>query len=208
MKTNEKSRAGVRRQRLVHGVVVNDADYAVQPKVDGKLVRCPFYQRWLKMLERCYSSKFLTKYPTYVGCTVDSRWHSFMTFREWMVEQPWAGRELDKDIIVPGNRIYSPDTCMFVPQAINSLLTDSAATRGEYPQGVSWHKRDQKFQANLRINGKSKHIGLFPTVAEAEAVYRKAKADLIFNTAFLLGPDEDPRLRPALLQIASIYENA
>jgi hypothetical protein len=202
MKQEQKSRIGAPRKAF-YGIGINDADYMVCPMVNGKRVMCPFYRKWKSMLERCCDPKFHARNPTYRGCTVDPQWHSFMAFREWMMGKKWEGRELDKDIIVPGNKVYSPETCMFVPPSINTLSNDCRAARGKYPQGVTWDKSNQKLIAQIRINGMLKRLGYFPTVAEAEAAYRKAKSDHIFRVAYLLGENEDPRLKPALLRIAS-----
>ena len=89
------------------------------------------------MLDRAYSDKYKQRQPTYRDVTVCEEWHSFMRFRAWMVEQDWEGKELDKDILFQGNKVYSPDTCVFVDKAVNLFLTDCAASRGEWPLGFA-----------------------------------------------------------------------
>jgi len=84
----------------------------------------------------------------------------------------WA---LDKDILQKGNKLYSKDTCYFVPAEVNQLLVKSDKARGEYPVGVNFDKRDIKFRAQLRINGKTKHLGYFNTPEEAFFAYKPAK---------------------------------
>ncbi len=84
----------------------------------------------------------------------------------------WA---LDKDIIQKGNKLYSKDTCCFVPAEVNHLLVKSDRIRGEYPVGVCFHKAAGKFMAYLNINGKRKYLGCFPTPEEAFQVYKLAK---------------------------------
>lgn len=79
------------------------------------------YQRWKKMLSRCYSGN----YPTYDDCTVCERWHNFQNFVSDCLTLPGyqdnlSGLHLDKDILVKGNRIYSPLTCQFVEGKINT----------------------------------------------------------------------------------------
>lgn len=75
------------------------------------------------MLERCYSEKLLESNPSYIGTSVCSEWLYATAFKEWMEKQNWQGKSLDKDIIVPGSKLYSPDTCAFVSQATNLFVT-------------------------------------------------------------------------------------
>ena len=89
------------------------------------------------MLTRCYSKKYLESYPSYIGTSVCSEWLSAKAFRKWMEQQDWHGKCLDKDIIVPGNKLYSPETCAFVLPATNSFVIACDARRGDYPIGVS-----------------------------------------------------------------------
>jgi len=136
-----------KKNKLVCGVGINDADYEVQPIINGKRVMCPFYAKWVGMLERCYSEKFQNKWPTYIGCYVILDWIYFSNFKYWMQTQPWEGKHLDKDILFPGNKVYGPYTCVFVDQKVNMFLTDSGATRGQYPIGVYYHKESRKFSS-------------------------------------------------------------
>ena len=171
-------------RRLIYGVGINDADYLVQPKVNGKKVTCPFYSKWKEMLRRCYSVKFLEKQPTYTGCTVIEGWLLFSNFKVWMMNKDWQGNELDKDLLIQGNKVYSPDNCLFVTRAINLLLNENKAARGKYPQGVDFHKASDKYKASVRIKGKQKYLGLFDTPKEAFEVYKKAKYEIIKEVAF------------------------
>ena len=86
-----------------------------------------------------------------------------MCFRAWMVEQDWKGKQLDKDLLVQGNKMYSPDTCVFVDGVVNNFLTDRAAARGEWPIGVIWHERAKKFmsQCNNPFTKKYEYLGYF-----------------------------------------------
>lgn len=80
------------------------------------------YMTWVSMFTRCYDSKYQIKQPTYIGCTVHPEWHNFQNFAKWYEENYIENFHLDKDILVPGNKIYGPDTCCFVPQVINNLF--------------------------------------------------------------------------------------
>jgi hypothetical protein len=168
-----------RNRNLVYGVGIND--WPTSTKINGKAM--PEYDAWHSMLERCYSPKYPAKRPTYIGCTVDPVWHRFTVFYNWLHDNSFEkGLHLDKDILVEGNKVYSPETCCLVPIAINLLLNDHGAARGDYPQGVTWDKLGKKFKAQVTFNNKKKHIGYFTTVEEAESAYLKVKAKVIKET--------------------------
>ena len=99
------------------------------------------------MLERCYSKKYLESRPSYIGTSVCSEWLSATAFKKWMDQQDWQGKCLDKDIIVPKSKLYSPETCAFVLDATNKFVIARDACRGDYPIGVSLCKRTGKYQA-------------------------------------------------------------
>ena len=149
------------------------------------------YICWCNMLKRCYSAKFQEKYPTYIGCRVCDDWLYYPNFKNWYDENYYEinnkKSELDKDVLIKGNKIYSPDTCVFVPQFINKLFTKSQKRRGELPIGVSYYKASKKYRASLSVfkNEKKtfKHLGYFDTVNEAFEVYRRAKEDNIKEIA-------------------------
>lgn len=102
----------------VHGVgYMGDGDY--KASINGKNTKP--YKVWIGMLERCYDTKCHKRCPTYAGCTVASEWHNFQNFTAWFDENYIDGCELDKDIKVKGNKVYSPDTCVFVSQADNVI---------------------------------------------------------------------------------------
>jgi hypothetical protein len=138
------------------------------------------YNTWKNMLERCYSEKSQETNPTYLGCTVDERWHNYQVFAEWFDKnynsEYMENWQLDKDILIKGNKIYSPETCVIVPNKINCLIIKTDATRGNLPVGVS--KSGKKFMSNLRAgkeNRKSTYLGTFDTPEEAFQAYKKAK---------------------------------
>lgn len=117
-------------RRLVYGFGVNDSPYITNILRKGKPRRvCPYYQVWVSMLERAYYPYLHATRPTYKDVSVEEVWHSFMTFREWMARQDWEGMELDKDILIPGNKVYGPEFCVFVTRRTNALLPDSTAYR-------------------------------------------------------------------------------
>lgn len=120
------------------------------------------YGIWCNMIRRCYSPKSLEMHPTYRGCSVDKDWHNFQVFAEWYGQNYKDGYQLDKDLLVVGNKVYSEDTCVFVTPKINLFITDSAAKRGCCPIGVSYHRRSNKYVACCNSGGgRQKHLGHF-----------------------------------------------
>jgi len=159
---------------LVLGVGVND--WVGNVKVDGKDIK--EYKLWKSMLQRCFNEKFKQKCPTYEGVTCSKEWLSMTKFIEDVSQMKGFGLDgwaLDKDILQKGNKLYSKDTCCFVPAEVNNLLTKRDNSRGEFPVGVYFDKCAGKFKAQLTINGKLKHLGRFNTPEEAFQVYKLAK---------------------------------
>ena len=154
---------------------------------DGKQKRV--YKTWQNMLKRCYDIKYHEKHPTYIGCTVSEDWHDFANFEKWYndnyYEIPGERTECDKDLLVRDNKIYCPEHCRFVPQSINLLTIDSGAIRGQWPIGVSFRKKNNKFIARLKIDAKEKHLGYFSTPEQAFLVYKEAKQNEIKRKANL-----------------------
>lgn len=166
IKANARS---LRQRKPLLGVGINDADHIVRLLVSGEWITSPFYKTWADMLKRCYSTQYQESWPTYVGCTVCDEWLLFSNFRSWMLDQDWRGHDLDKDLKVPGNKIYGPDTCLFIPQGANKLFTDHGASRGDYPLGV--YLSSGRYKAQCSVNGKQRAIGRFDTPEEAHAAY-------------------------------------
>lgn len=176
--------------KLVCGIGVNDADYDVTKGVtiNGKWVItwiCPFYQRWKSMLKRCYSNKYKDKNKTYSNCSVASEWLNFSNFREWMMRQKWEGMELDKDLMVVGNKVYSSETCVFVPGYINKFTTAADKSRGDYPVGVYYSAVKNRFVAECRdpISGKSISLGNFKCASDAHAAWKNKKNEIACKLA-------------------------
>lgn len=193
-----------KRNKLVYGVGINDADYAVDKREisDGKKKstwRCIYYTTWSDMLKRCYSERYQTKYPTYKGCGVCDEWLIFSNFKAWMETQDWEGKQLDKDLLKVGNKIYCPEWCIFVDRKINMFVVDRSGARGEHMIGASWRERDGKFVSycNNPFTGKYEHLGLFIDELEAHLEWKRRKRE----HACALAETEycnDPRLAEAL----------
>lgn len=186
-----------KRNKLSQGVGINDADYGVQPTVGGKREICPFYRTWASMLLRCYSEKFQTKQSTYVGCVVCDEWLTFSNFKHWMENQDWKEKELDKDLLVKGNKLYSPDTCVFVAAVVNVFTVDRSAARGLWPLGVSFEKDKCKFRAKCcnPFTRKREHLGYFDCPNQAHKAWKQRKHELALQLADI---QDDPRVAKAL----------
>ena len=149
---------------------------------NGKNTRV--YDTWKAMLQRCYSEKEHERHPTYIGCEVYEGWHNFQNFAKWYKDNYYeVGNEkmcLDKDILFKGNKIYSPDTCIFVPETINKLFIKNDKNRGESVIGATLCKNG-KYEAHCQIfnpeTGKSKKetLGLYDTQEKAFEVYKYYK---------------------------------
>lgn len=145
------------------------------------------YKRWIGMLKRCYSEKELYRCPTYTDCSVCEEWHLYSSFEKWYKDNYYEIEgeimELDKDILLKGNKVYSPNMCVFIPHRINSLFTKSKKSRGNYPIGVNFHKKVNKYNSKLNILGSRIHLGYFDTPEEAFNAYKKAKEQYIKQVA-------------------------
>ena len=140
------------------------------------------YVVWKGMIERCYSVEYKKKRHNYTECSVIVAWHNFQNYAQWYENNYKENFEADKDILIKGNKIYSPETCCFVPQEINTLFTKSNKTRGELPIGVRITKQ-QRYQARISKGIYSKCIGTFHTIEEAFQVYKIAKEEYIKEMA-------------------------
>ena len=171
-------------KKLVQGVGINDINEDV--KVDGK--HLPFYRTWVAMLNRCYSTKCKARQPTYLGCSVCDEWKYLSNFKTWFDENYVEGFQLDKDILVEGNKVYCPENCRFVPQYLNLLLNTRNNDRGSLPLGVT----ERKIYGNNRTisyygrcngaNGESLQK-TFKTIEEASAWYSETKKRIVKEQA-------------------------
>jgi len=176
--------------KLVYGVGVNDLGYRTHvyeyvtenggKRIQKTVFLCKYYTAWKNMLKRCYSKKFLESNQSYIGTSVCSEWLYATAFKKWMEQQDWRDKCLDKDIIVPGSKLYSPETCAFVLKATNSFVTANDACRGDYPVGVHLFKRTGEYRAqcNNPFTRKIEHLGYFSTTEEAHEAWRKRKHEL------------------------------
>lgn len=167
---------------------INDANYVVKPQKNLIRSYCPFYTKWTAMKRRVCAIEYKTKHPTYEDASCCEEWLIFSNFKAWMETQPWEGMELDKDILVAKNKLYSPETCCFVPQKINFIYRDFSRLPNNFdaPLGVTYAtdkpqsviKKRWKAQVSC-INTPQKYLGVFSTKEEAHKVWQMAKATAI-----------------------------
>lgn len=167
-------------ERRYYGIgYLGEGDY--KSKENGKDTRV--YITWKSMLQRCYSEKYHKKHTTYKDCTVCDEWHNFQNFAKWYEDNYYEieGQKmhLDKDILCKGNKIYSPETCIYVPQTINGLFIKNNSNRGESVIGTTPSKGKYMTRCQM-INpetgmSKSEYLGCYDTQGKAFEVYKYYK---------------------------------
>ena len=148
------------------------------------------YKIWCSMLQRSFDKRTKEKCVVYQDVTCCDEWLMFENFYEWLHKQEnfdkWNDEnhwDIDKDILLKGNKIYSPDTCVLIPHSVNSLFTKSDRARGKFPIGVYKHyKKYQVSCQNILLNCRE-FLGTYNTPEEAFVVYKKYKENLIKQVA-------------------------
>lgn len=188
----------------IYGIGFNDHKYP--SRVDGR--QADEYIAWKSMLLRC-TEKFLVRSPTYVGTTCSENFKYYSFFYEWCQTQVGFGKRdvkgykyhLDKDLLIKGNKLYSEDTCCFVPRRINALLNKRKACRGELLVGVYWHKVKNKYMAQCNTGkGTQTTIGSYNTQEEAFLAYKNFKESVIKQVAQEYKSDLSTRVYEALIK--------
>lgn len=189
--------------KLVHGIGSKGTTYK---SWDGeKLLK--EYDQWVGMIRRC-SLKFQSSNIAYEGVTCSEDFKSYTFFYEWCQEQIGFKNkddrgmlwQLDKDVLIKGNKIYSEDTCVFVPKHLNTIFLKNKNQRGTHLIGTGWSKRDELFYPIKRDrNGKSLYAGMFKDESEAFLVYKKHREALIQEIANDYKTQLDPRAYQALM---------
>lgn len=157
-------------EKLVAGVGYNDGEYLSSGTKEHAL--------WRSMLARCYKEENLKRKPAYRGCSVSDNFKNYTYFYEWCNNQIGFKKEgwsLDKDLLIKGNKVYSEDTCVFVPLEINNVIVKADSLRGDYPIGVSYDRSRGKFTARIWIENKPKFLGRYATIEEAFHSYKVNK---------------------------------
>ena len=183
----------------VYGVGILGTKYS--SKING--VQTKEYTLWMDMLKRCYSDKYQKKQPTYEGCEVSDNFLYYEYFYEWCNKQigfdnkDW---QLDKDLLVKGNKVYNESTCIFIPKEINQVLVKRENMRGKYPIGVYWSHKNKAFMARVNMNkGKYEYLGSFNAEIEAFNAYKTAKEAFVKEQASKWKGKIDDRAYEALM---------
>ena len=189
--------------KLVYGIGFKGRVYPC--KEDGKTVKA--YEIWQGLLERCTEKRWITC-PSYTGTSCSDNFKSYSYFYEWCQEQIGFLKKdennrywcLDKDILSNGNKVYSEDVCVFVPNRVNNLVIKRNASRGDWPIGVSLDKATSKYKASCRNgSGTVKTIGMYSSVQEAFLAYKTFKEALIKEVANEYKEQLDYRVYEALM---------
>lgn len=144
------------------------------------------YMLWKGMIRRCYASNRSVFSDNYLECTVSDDFKLFSKFSSWYNNQEGSSIDgwcVDKDLLVKGNKIYSPETCVFLPREINTAITTSNNKRGDMPIGVFFNKKLGKYSATVSSMGKSNYLGLFNTPEQAFFAYKSKKEELMAGLA-------------------------
>lgn len=191
------------RRKLIYGVGVNDSPTKVDRHVEvgGVRVRvkCPIYVKWKGMFDRCFDEKHhLKTHQSYLGCSIHPDWIYFTNFKAWVKSQDWEEKQLDKDLLLKGNKVYSPEYCCFLNQQVNMFLCARTKSRGIHPIGATYDKAKSKFKSHC-CNPFTKiceNLGYFPTALEAHYAWKSRKHHYACQLADL---ETDPRIKEALV---------
>lgn len=168
--------------KLISGVGYNSAERRKELGMPYHETTCRSYSKWYDMINRCYKPRA----AAYEDCTVCLKWHDYQEFADWFASQPYASEldiELDKDILDPLNKIYSPEFCSLVPRVINQIFRNTRSQRGRLPVGVTVATRDEGFVSRLSMYGKSVYLGKCHDIIEAFEVYNAARRNYLNELA-------------------------
>ncbi len=141
--------------------------------------KCPAYQVWVGMLQRCYEVGYEKKKKGYENVSVCADWLDYQVFAHWYMEQKGAtlGWQIDKDLLYNEqglgiNKIYCPELCLLLPERLNKAIQSEVEASVEI--------RGNSFRARIKdVNSKTKSLGTFKTKDEAIVAYKKAKIEKI-----------------------------
>ena len=185
---------------LVYGVGINDV-------MIPYFTRTRTYRTWSGMIRRSdkRDPKWLSQpgKEYYVDCTLDPRWYELSVFKEWIEKwDDFENKQIDKDLLIPGNKVYGPDTCLMVRPIVNCWFKPTC--KGDLPRGVCWNPAWKKgrspnpYRAQITpIGGKRKSLGFYATIEEASAVFEKAREEQI---KILIETETDLKVKNAMME--------
>jgi hypothetical protein len=152
----------------------------------GRWVNHPEYSRWHSIRARCYKPRSKRESVNYMDSYMDSAWHDYRNFYNWLhlpSNEPRLklGWHVDKDFLFIGNKTYSDDKCLLIPQKINNFLCLRSSERGDYPTGVCLYKKKNLLCAQVSnpITGKHEHLGYFDDPEKAHLKWRERKIEIL-----------------------------
>jgi len=184
---------------LVYGVGVNDV-------IIPEFTKSRIWKQWCGIIRRTDNRDpvWLQTKPTYVDCTLDPRWYKLSVFKEWVEGwDDYQNKEVDKDLLLPNNKVYGPDTCLMVRPIVNKWFKSKYDSSGDLPRGVTWNsawkrgKSPNPYRAQITpIGGKRTGLGYYLTVEEAVFVFENARKEQI---QFLIDTETDPTVKQAMI---------
>ena len=179
---NERSLENLNHKTVYNKGYIGYGKYKPKNKTSGKFI--PQYVKWYSMMNRCYSEKSLSKEPTYRDCIICEEWHNFQNFAKWYDDNYYELEDetmcLDKDILIKGNKIYSPNTCVFAPIKINSIFVKKP--KRKLPTGIVKHHKKYIVYCGTNKNNHN-YLGVFQTIKEAFEAYKTSKESYIKEVA-------------------------
>ena len=192
----------------LYGVGINDV-------MIPEFTTSKIWQRWQAIIRRTdkRDPKWLLTHPTYVDCTMDPKWYKLSAFKEWIETfKDHDNKEIDKDILIPGNLHYAPETCLMVRPIVNAWFKPSHVN-GELPRGVCWcsmykagktKQKPYRAQINALIRegnkvtaGPRTYLGKYDNAEEASFVFQQARKEQLH---IIIDTEDDPRVKNALIK--------
>lgn len=169
----------------VYGIGINDVPNDCKRKNENFKI----YDSWKHMLERCYCEKLRKKHPSYIGVTVCEEWKIYSNYKEWYLMNYKENYFLDKDLIGGSLKLYSPETCAFIPLVLNNCLLEGASTDNNLPMGVKYKKKHKDMNNELKKPFYSttstynviRYLGYYETPEEAHKAWQIKKRDYLIE---------------------------
>ena len=185
-------------RELIYGVGINDVmiPYFTESRI---------WRQWCGIIRRTGKrDPNMHNFDSYKDCTLDPRWYKLSVFKEWIEQwDDYDNKEVDKDILIPGNKHYGPDTCLMVRRVVNAWFRPNAA-KGGLPRGVSWNtgwkrgKSPKPYRAQITpIGGKRTGLGYYDTIEEASVVFESARKK---ELKILMETETDLKVKNAIME--------
>ena len=201
--------------KITHGFkgYLGQGEYKSEHRENGKRVHHKSYSIWSGMHDR--AGNFDGRHPSYKDVYVCDEWCNYQNFAKWYEERDIVNIKndfmcIDKDLLHPSSRVYSPDTCCLIPNRINEIFKDydnySKNNHG-LPIGVMFrNEKDRKSVGFKVIKRELNHKGAtiytsktFNNVPDAFKYYKMNKEKYIQDLAIYYKPILDDNVFKALM---------